>query len=142
MLPTLRKFFRLVAPKLIGETRDGDAHDGSGFKSPSKLGAPRSHHRERFWSLPAMARRLARISMRRDDYAYHLATIEGGVNRQNEQAVCESGRNAHGNTNAHDDTRAVAGRDVSLRSQNRVGEESSKSASVGNLRARETRSRA
>lgn len=111
MLPTLKKFLQLVAPKLIGEMShgrhgDGGANARSAFNGPSKkLGQPSSPHLATFGSLPVHFRDCAKFGSRQSSCGFPLAMIDGDDDRSEE-------RMSHGsvsNGTARVNTRIVAG---------------------------------
>lgn len=111
MLPTLKKFLRLVAPKLIGEMSrghhgEGGAHAHLAFNGTSKkLGQPNSPHLVTFGSLPINSRGYAKFGSRQSRCGFPLAMIDGDNDGSDERMSHGSGRNGAARVN----TRIVAG---------------------------------
>lgn len=131
MLPTLKKFLRLVAPKLIGAMNqsrhgEGGTHARSAFNGPSKkLGQPNSPDLVTFGSLPVHSRGYAKFGSRESSCGFPLAMIDGDDDRSEE-------RMSHGsssNGTAWVNTRIVAGHRHNER--NFVREGSLKPSSAG-----------
>lgn len=112
MLPTLRKFFRHVAPKVIGDTTYGNA-SGAG-KSWSKPHNPHSAGLVTFGSLPSTKGGLvsghartgyAKFGREVDFDGYALDTVPNGSGR----GGCSSPASVHEVETGRVDTHVVAG---------------------------------
>lgn len=112
MLPTLKKFFRLVAPKLIGEmSRDrhgegGGAHARSAFEGRAKKsGQPKSPQLVTFGSLPMQTHGYAKFGSRQSSYGFPLSMLDG----DDDESQVRTPRVSASNGAARVNTRIVAG---------------------------------